>query len=366
MLAADFLIVGGGIAGISAAAAMSELGTVVLIEKESALATHSTGRSVSAFLGSYGGREVQILTKLSAPLIKEAEEASGVQMMRPRPLLWISNIDQHGALDDLLAEARSLDRIDAHEARNLCSALDEEYVFAAAIDREAADLDAMALHAYYHRLALRRGVHIHLSTKLIAGTSSGHGWNLETSRGPARCGIVVNAAGAWADQVGASLGGSEIKLFPKKRTVAVAATTEVDRDWPLTIDVNESFYFRPEDSGVLISPADETDQPAGNPKVEPEDVALALERVNAATTLHLTSVEHSWAGLRTFSQDRLPIVGFDGVSERLFWLAGQGGFGIQTAPSLAAICVSLIESPDLSSGEIVGGLPFNAMSPARF
>jgi D-arginine dehydrogenase len=191
-----------------------------------------------------------------------------------------------------------------------------------------------------------------------AGRRRGARWELETGAGPVRAGVVVNAAGAWADDVARRLGVSPVGLRPLRRTAAVARTASVDRAWPLVSDVAERFYFRPEGTGVLISPADETPSEPCDARPDDESVALAIERVNAATTLNLRSVVTAWAGLRTFAPDRNPVVGPDPDEPSFCWLAGQGGFGIQTAPALAELTAHVVASgPD--------DLP-PALSPARF
>jgi D-arginine dehydrogenase len=344
----DFAVIGAGIAGVSVAYELAVSGTVVLLEQEAEPAYHTTGRSAAMFLESYGGPDVRPLTVASRAVF---EEIGG--LLRPRPLLWVGEPDRVAERAALLAVDPTLERLDEAGARRLCPVLRPEWSTGALLEAGALEIDVLGLHQHYLGGARRRGVQVRLNAPLRAGHRAGDRWVLDTGAGRVEATVVVDAAGAWADQVAAACGVAPVGLRPLRRTAAVARADGVDPQWPLVSDVAEGFYFRPEGTGVLLSPADETPMGPCDARADDLDVALAVERVNAATTLALRSVRTAWAGLRTFAPDRNPVVGPDPAEPSFVWLAGQGGYGIQTAPALARLAAGLMPLP----------LP---VSPARF
>ena len=373
------VIIGGGIAGLSLAAEVAELDgrrveraaaagqsraplRVLVLEREWQFGYHTTGRSAAAFLLSYGSPAIRALTRASKPMIDALGAESGASILRARPLVWVARKDDLGHLDALLEANPDLRRVDFSAARTLCPALREDYVAAAAVERTSQDIDVDALYQQYRRRATDAGVTLRTAIGVEAGEWTGEGWRLTTDRGEITAGRVVDAAGAWADVVAVRLGVAPAGLTPLRRTVAIATTDRVTATWPLVGDIGEAFYFRPESGGLLLSPADETPSPPCDARAEMEDVALALERVNEATTLDLRRVRTSWAGLRTFASDRNPVIGDDPHQEGFFWFAGQGGYGIQTAPALARLGASLLlnepfDVPDLDLDDLSPGRP---------
>jgi D-arginine dehydrogenase len=350
---ADVVVVGAGIAGVSVAYELSRTRTVVLLEQESQPAYHTTGRSAAMFLESYGGPAVRSLTSASRPVF----EAVG-DLLTPRPQLWVAPPEQLDALAALRAADPQLKPLNEAEARQVCPALRPGWCAAALFETEALEIDVLGLHQHYLGGARRQGLQLLLGAPVLAGRRDRDRWLVETGAGSVRAAWVVNAAGAWADEVAGRLGVPPIGLTALRRTAAVARATGVDRSWPLVADVGETFYFRPEGAGVLLSPADETPTAPCDAKPDDLDVALALERVNAATTLQLRSIVTAWAGLRTFSPDRTPVVGPDPAAPGFCWLAGQGGYGIQTAPAMARLAADLVTSPDAAAPP--------ALAPDRF
>jgi D-arginine dehydrogenase len=335
----DVVVIGAGIAGVSVAYELSEHVSVLLVEQEPEPARHSTGRSAAMFLHSYGGPDVAPLTAASRPVF----DAVG-NLLTPRPLLWVAPARQLDDLAALRAANPALVPLGPHEARRWCPVLRPGWCAGGLLEGNSLEIDVLGLHQHYLGGARRRGVQVALNAPVRAGKYVGDRWELDTGAGPVRAGIVVNAAGAWADRVAVALGVAPIGLRPLARTAAVARADGVDRGWPLVSDIGETFYFRPEGAGVLLSPADETPTEPGD--VRPDDlaVATAIERVNTATTLDLRSVVSAWAGLRTFAPDRNPVVGPDPDAPGFCWLAGQGGFGIQTAPALAKMTADALVS----------------------
>jgi D-arginine dehydrogenase len=313
----DVLVIGGGIAGASIACELAADARVVLAEAEPELARHTTGRSAAIYAPSYGGPVVRELTRASFPLF-------GDGVLTPRPALWIA-VDDEG-VDRL--RALEAEPLTPRQAVDLCPVLRPP--LAAAIDRTAMDIDVMALHARYVRDLRGRGGEIRTGAPVTDLHRDGDGWVADGTRYD----VVVNAAGAWADRVAEKAGVPTIGLRPMRRTLALARA-HADPAWPLVADAGDGFYFRPESGGLLISPADETPSEPCDARAEEVDVAIAVERVNAATTLGLRSVHTAWAGLRSFAPDREPVVGAWPDHPGFVFFAGQGGYGIQMAPALA-------------------------------
>lgn len=320
----DILVIGGGIAGVSVAYELAADATVTLLEAEPELARHTTGRSAAIYAPGYGGPIVRALTRASGPLF-----ADGI--LTPHPDLWIA-VDDDGV--DHLREL-DLEPITPEQAQALCPVIRRP--LAAALDAGAMDIDVMALHAHYVRGLRARGGTIRTNARVTDLSRDGDGWVVNGIHAH----TVVNAAGAWADQVAELAHVPTIGLQPMRRTIALARA-QSDPRWPFVADAAGRFYFRAESGHVLISPADETPSEPCDAKPEDEDVAIALERVNAATTLGLRSVHTAWAGLRSFVADREPVVGAWPDHPGFVFFAGQGGYGIQMAPALARLGADIV------------------------
>lgn len=320
----DILVIGGGMAGVSIACELAADARVLLVEAEPELARHTTGRSAAIYAPSYGGPVVREFTRASEPLF-------GDGILAPHPALWIA-VDDEGV--DHLTEIDA-EPVSAQRAVEMCRVLRPP--LAAAVDWTAQDIDVMALHARYVRGLKERGGEIRTGTPVSRLRRDGSGW----VAGDIRADVVVNAAGAWADRVAAMAGVPAIGLRPMRRTIAMVPA-EADPAWPTVADAADRFYFRAEGGGLLVSPADETPSEPCDAKPEETDIALALERVNAATTLGLRSVRTAWAGLRSFVADREPVVGAWPDHPGFVFFAGQGGYGIQMAPALAGTGADIV------------------------
>lgn len=362
----DVVVVGGGIAGVSIAAAIATGQEVVLIEQEGRLALHATGRSAASFVASYGPAPVRALTRASLAAL-HATAPDDSPLLTPRPLLWAAFDDEAvDELDRLCEDAPDLDRIGPREVRRRHDALRGDHL-QGAVEANAYDIDVLGLHQRYVREARSAGVVIRPSERFLGAQPGRDGRvAVETTLGRIEAGVVVNAAGAWADEVAERFGAGPRGLRPLRRTVAVArASRPIDPDWPFVIDLGGECYFKPEGPHILVSPADETPDVPGDARADEVDVALALDRVNELTDLGLRSVQSSWAGLRTFAADGNPVVGFDPDVPGLFWFAGQGGYGIQMAPALAEVGAALLigaPTPDHVAAE---GLDVSDLRPGR-
>jgi D-arginine dehydrogenase len=364
MTDADVAVIGGGMAGMSIASELAPAHSVIVLEQESQLAHHATGRSAAAFLESYGGPEVRALTRASRPLLEAA--AVDAPLLSARPLLWIAGPGREPAIADLRRQQPNLRALTPQDAQRICSAVRTDWVTAAALEPDAQDIDVAGLHQAYVREARRNGVAIFRDSRVAEAAHDGRAWRLRHAGGTVSAGVVVNAAGAWADRVATLFGARPCGLRPLRRTVVIARSGQpVPSSWPLVADVDDSFYFRPDGPHVLASPADETPSEPCDARPEEADVARAIERVNLATTLGIRSVVTAWAGLRTFAADRVPVMGFDPDVPGLFWLAGQGGYGIQTAPALGRLAARVLRG-DASATPAPGDVDPSALSPGRF
>jgi D-arginine dehydrogenase len=360
----DVAVIGGGMAGLSIASELAPTHSVIVLEQEGQLAHHATGRSAAAFLESYGGPAVRALTRASRPLLEAT--AVDAPLLTPRPLLWISGPGREPAIAEMRRHQPGLRSLSPAEAQRMCSVVRTDWVTAAVVEPDAQDIDVAGLHQAYLRAARRHGVAVSRDSRVSEVVYDGRTWRLRHASGTVAAGVVVNAAGAWADRVATLFGARPCGLQPLRRTVVIARTGQpVPASCPLVADVDDTFYFRPDGPHVLLSPADETPSEPCDARPEEADIARAIERVNGATTLGIRSVVTAWAGLRTFAVDRVPVVGYDPDVPGLFWLAGQGGYGIQTAPALARLAAGVVRR-DRSPASFAPGLDPVALSPARF
>jgi D-arginine dehydrogenase len=363
---AEVVVIGGGIAGVSVAAVVAAGRRVVLVEQEDQLAQHATGRSAASFVASYGPAPIRSLTRASYAALA-AMAPDGAPVLAPRPLLWAAfDDDAVAALDGLCQEVPDLDRLDGRAVRRLHDALRGDRL-EGAIERHAYDIDVMAVHQSYLRVARAGGVEVWRGARALGADRAADGRLIvETTAGLVTADVVVNAAGAWADVVAEAFGAAPAGLRPLRRTLASARPSRpIDPDWPFVVDVGDGFYFKPDGPNVLVSPADETPDLPGDARAAEIDVALALDRVNAVTDLGLRSVPRSWAGLRTFAPDGCPVVGFDPDVAGLFWFAGQGGYGIQTASAMAEVAAALLDGRPVPDHIAAEGLDVADLRPGR-
>lgn len=350
------LVIGGGIAGMSLGSELALESDVVLLEAERELAWHSTGRSAALFLTGYGPPAVQDLTRRSEPdFLRISAQPDMPALLTPRGGLFTAWDEQTAsALAEMVAVHPSLNVLSDAQIQQVCPVLRVGDLLLGAYDSSARDIDVIALHTYYARRLRSRGGRIVTSARMIAADRRAGGWEVRTEDERRwRADVVVNAAGAWGDEVSELCAGRGHGLSPRRRTMVVArSAAPVAAHWPVVADAAEAWYFKPEGVGVLVSPGDETEVPPGDVKADPLDVARVLDRVNAVTTLELRSVQTSWAGLRTFAPDRVPIVGPHSDEPTLFCFIGQGGYGIQMAPALARTAAELFWAGALADGEL--------------
>lgn len=352
---ADVAIVGGGMAGASLAAEIAGEARVVILEAERDAGYHATGRSAAFWSETYGGRHIQPLTSASRALLAAPPpDFAERPFLHSRGAIHIAGADGEGAL-------AALERAFAGSPVPLAR-LDRD-ALAAAIpglrpgwDRglaepTVADIDVAALHQAYLRRACAKGARLVTDARVGRATHDGAAWRLETPAGPFEAPILVNAAGAWADAVAVLAGERPLGIRPFRRTlVQLRVDPLVPADMPLVVDAGLDFYFKPEAGGRLwLSPHDETPSHPVDCAAEELDVATAIDRLQRVVDWRIERVERSWAGLRSFATDRVPVYGFADGGRGFFWCAGQGGFGIQTAPAAARLAAALLlgRTPEL-------------------
>jgi len=370
---ADLIVIGAGMAGAAVAAHLAAQRRIILLERESQPGYHSTGRSAALFTETYGNRAIRILTGAGRAFYEAwAEGFAEHPILKPRGALMFAMPGQEAELDAAWDDLSSLDprvrRLDAAAARAMVPVLRPDQIIGAVFEPDAMDIDVHELHQGYLRRLRQCGGRIVTDAEVLALARDAGAWTASTPAGDFAAPVVVNAAGAWADALAALAGLPPVGLVPKRRTaLTIAPPAGVDSGaWPMTLDVAETFYFKPDAGRLLVSPADET--PMAPCDVQPDelDIAIAIDRLMRATTIEVTRVERKWAGLRSFVADKTTVCGFDPLADGFFWLAGQGGYGIQTAEGMARCAASLIDGAGLPPEIAAKGLEAAVLSPARF
>lgn len=348
----DFAVVGAGVAGVSLAAQIARRGRTLVLESESQAGRHATGRSAAVFTKLYGNAAVRALTRASEPFFRRPPAGfSDHPLLVPRGCLWIAPAacGTLPALLELQAAVGGGRLVEGPEVEASVPILRPGYAAAGLLDEDAADIDVHGLHNGYLRQARADGAVVALDCTFQGAAASGIGWELRTSRETFGARILINAAGAWADEVAVAAGVAARGLRPLRRTIVCVDL--VDRvhlaRCPFTVTVAEDFYLKPEAGRLLISPCDETPSVPCDAQPDEMDIAVAIDRLESATQAAVRKIISSWAGLRTFSRNRTPIVGFDPQAPGFFWLAGQGGFGVQTAPAISRLAAALLTGDEV-------------------
>jgi len=356
----DIAIVGAGIAGASLAAEVAPHARVLLLEAEERPGYHATGRSAAFWSETYGGPGVQPLTTASGPLLR----AGG--FLEPLGSLHIGRASEQAQIDAFLAEFQESGvELEAVDPRERLPGLRSEWSLGV-FEPSCEYIDVGGLHAACLAAARRGGGELRVSARLEAAVRERGRWLLDTRAGRFEADILVNAAGAWADPVAAMAGARPIGIQPYRRTMLQLRTEPAPPPGcPLVAHIGGEFYFKPEAGGRLwLSPHDEIACDPGDAAPDEIDVAIAIDRFERAVDWRVAALEHKWAGLRSFAPDRLPVYGFDSQVEGLFWCAGQGGFGIQTAPAAAKLAAAVLlgRTPDSA----VQGIDPDRYAPSRF
>ena len=355
---ADFIIIGGGIGGVSAAARLSELGSVLLLEGEDHLAHHASGRSAALYEPHYGAAPVVGLSLASRGYFFAQKD-----VLSPRGLLTVARAEEMDALK-ADADAMNLTLISGEEACTMVPVLNGSVVAGAAKADHAWDIDTDLLLQGFAKAARARGARFVMRAQVTAIARMAGGWTVTSSAGAFSGSMLVNAAGAWVDQVAEMAGIRPLGFQPNRRSMArIPAPGGHDvSGWPMLFGVGETWYAKPDAGALLISPAEEHPMPPHDAFADDMVLAEGLARYEAMVTEPVTRLITSWAGLRTFAPDRVLVIGRDVAEPAFFWLAGQGGYGFQSAPAASQLAADLIagRAPQID-GDLVA-----ALSPARF
>ncbi|MFK7940939.1 MAG: NAD(P)/FAD-dependent oxidoreductase [Roseovarius sp.] len=358
---ADIVIIGGGIAGISAAARLAPDARVIVLEREAHLAYHSTGRSAAVFILNYGNATLRALNKASVGDMQGA--LLGQSVLSPRGELLMVRPGEEAHRAAFLQGASGVDVLTPAQACAIVPALKPASFESAIHEADAQDIDVDRLLQGCARLARDAGAEIVVNAGVIELSRTGDTWQVQTQGATYSAPVVINAAGAWADQLGQMAGCAAIGLQPKRRSaVMMALPDNVDaRHWPVIGSISEDWYAKPDGTRLMISPADE--DPVAAQDAWPDDMVLAegLYRFEQMVDLPIVKPSHSWAGLRSFVADKTPVCGFDPEQDGFFWLAGQGGYGVQTSPALSQLTADLV----LGRDTVLDGPVVSALSPAR-
>lgn len=374
MTRSDFVIIGGGIAGAGAGYALANAGkSVLLLERESQPGYHTTGRSAALFSETYGNRPIRALTVASRDfLISPPAGFTDAPILTPRGVLQVGSADRAAKLDAAYDEMRklvpSLQRLTPEQVLAQMPILRPETVTGGALaEPEAMDIDVHALHRGFLRGMTAAGGRIVTDAEVTGIARNDADWQVETSQGNFSAPVLINAAGAWADVMAGIAGVAPVGLQPKRRT-AVTFDPPNGADihgWPMVLDADESFYFKPDARRILLSPCDETDSDPCDAQPDEMDIAIAVDRLETATTLQVRRLAAKWAGLRSFVADRTIVCGFDPAAPGFFWLAGQGGYGIQTSAAMSRVAGALALGRSLPQDVADLGLTEADLSPAR-
>lgn len=369
---AEFVVIGGGIAGASVAYFLAPHGRVVLVERESQPGYHSTGRSAAMYMASYGNPQVRALTRASLGFLQDTPAGfSEVPLLTPRGAVVAASAEQAPQLEALAAELAQAGskarRLTAAEVLAKVPVMRADQLAAALYEPDAYDLDVHALHQGFLRGLRRAGGRVVCDAEVTALRHDGAAWSITASRGVWVAPVVLNAAGAWADHVAALAGVPPIALVPKRRSAFVFAPPAgtAFEQWPLVVSAGEDWYFKPDAGALLGSPANA--DPTEPQDVQPEefDVALGVHRLNEVTTLDIRRPQRPWAGLRSFVADGGLVGGFDPLAPGFFWVAAQGGYGVQTAPAMGEACAALARGLPLPAHIAREGVTEHGLGPGR-
>jgi D-arginine dehydrogenase len=370
----DAVIVGAGIAGASFAHALAPHSKVLLLEREAQPGAHSTGRSAAMFMESYGPPQVRALTRASRAFYETpAAGFADAPILQPRGALYAAWQGQEAALDALHATLEAsgtvVSRIDAEECLRRVPVLRAEGLLGGVFEVDAMDIDVHALHQGFLRGARRSGAALWTDAELARASNPDGRWTIELLDGrrvSAR--TLINAAGAWADDVAQRCGVTPLGIQPKRRSAfTFAAPPGVDiRPWPTVADVGERWYFKPDAGQLLGSPANADPVPAHDVMPEELDIAIGIAAIEAHTSLTIRRPARTWAGLRSFSPDGELAIGWDAQRPAFFWLAGQGGYGIQSAAGAAQLAAALWLGAPLPDALRAQAVQVHALEPGRF
>ena len=368
-----FAIIGAGIAGTSLGYWLSQQESVLVLERESFPGYHTTGRSAAMFIETYGPPLVRALTVGSRPFYESLPAGfTAHPILTPRGMLMIATAAQQSHLDEACAIAQQIGskvlRLSPAEASERVPVLRAEHLSGATYEADPTDIDVHALHQGFLRGIRQHGGQL-LTSAEVTSLSRHHGsWRIDTTGGTFEVKTIVNAAGAWCDEIATLAGVSHLGLVPKRRSAFIFAPPQPGEGvgaWPVVIAADESFYFKPEAGMLLGSPANIDPMVPHDVRPEEIDIATGIARIEEATTMTIRRPTRTWAGLRSFVPDGELVGGFDTTMPEFFWVAGQGGYGIQTAAAMGQACSTLLLGQPMSPELAALGVSAERLSPKR-
>jgi D-arginine dehydrogenase len=369
----DFLIVGSGIAGASAGAFLAKRARVAVCEREAVHGYHTTGRSAAMWTALYGNEAIRALTVASRAFYDDPPAGFAEHpLLAPRGCLYFAGPDQLPRLDEIGRGAARLGietrRMSVADSLALCPALIADRLAGGIYEPDSMDIDTNGLHQGFLRQCRARGGVLRADAGIVGLERSKGRWSARLASGEMiSATVVVNAAGAWADAVARMAGVAPVGVTPLKRTVFLvdAPDARAVRAWPAMIEADEAFYFKPDSGRILVSACDETPSEPCDAWAEELTIAACVERLRARADIPVRRIVRSWAGLRTFVSDRTPVIGFEPGAAGFFWLAGQGGYGMQTAPAAGRVAAALALGDPLPEDVLALGLTIEKLAPAR-
>jgi len=369
---ADFVVIGGGIAGASVAYELTRHGRVILLEAEDQCGYHSTGRSAAVISENYGPPLWSRLVTATRPFLEHPPaDFAPVPLLTDRGALFLALDSELETLearaDELTRRGTKIERMTAEEATRLCPVIDASKFHSAIFEPDCKDIDTDALMSGYLRAIGRSGGEVRTSARVTAIKRTPASWQLETECGALECGVLVNAAGGWVQQVAEMVGFGYRNVVPFRRTAVTFNPPEGHdiRSWPMTFDIAETFYFKPEAGSIMVSPVDMEPTVPNDAAADELETAIAIDRIHSFTTMTVAAVKHKWAGLRTFAPDHEPVIGADPADEGFIWLAGQGGNGVMACAAAARLAAAFAVGEDVPADIASLGIRREDVSPAR-
>ncbi len=371
-----FAIIGAGIAGASLAYRLSEaLGggsNILLLEREESPGYHSTGRSAAVYTETYGPPVIRALTAASRPFFDNPPSGfTDHPLLHPMGILLVGAEDRRPKTEALFEQCRALTPtirfLEGQAVADLVPVLRPEWTAVGVYEPDCMSMDVAAIHQGYLRGFKATGGTVLTDADVIGVSRSGGRWILETRAETVTTEVIVDAAGAWADDIAGKAGLAPFGLVPKRRTALVfPAPDGVDiSSWPMVNDIDENFYFKPDAGRILASPEEATPMPPCDVQPDEYDIAVTVDRIEKATTMQVRRIDNKWAGLRSFFDDGVPALGFDPRTEGFFWLAGQGGYGITTSDAMARLAAHQLLGKDAPAEIVDNGVDPNEISPDR-
>ena len=370
----DVIIIGGGMAGSSAAYELSKELKVLVLEQEMQPGYHATGRSAAVYSLFYGSDKPAIfaLTKASNDFFETPPAGFAEHALRQnKSCIMIGHQDKQEQLEEyyetVSKQHPALQRVKPELVREMLPVLKDEYCKSVLLDPEISNLDVHALQGGFLKFCKHAGGSVKASMQVDSLSYAGDNWHVQCKDQEFTAPVVVNAAGAWADEIAGLAQVRKIGLQPMRRTAILIDPPEgLNPDsWPMVAEFQEAFYFKPDAGKIMVSPADETPSPPCDAQPDELDIAYTVEHIENATTIEVKKINHSWAGLRSFVKDRSPVIGFDSNSPGFFWLAGQGGYGIQTSPAAGRLAAALIMDRGIPEDIAACGLEDSMIAPNR-